>query len=309
MSLTIDLHKKPEESIKELMQEKLDKCRQALQAQSDSHEAIHKVRKELKKTRAICRLVRDEIGEDAYHSAQDFFRDTARKLSPARDASALLETLYKVEKELPCKNKQPLLKKIKNHLIAKKAALTRVQINQQQLLQTVLEDLKDAEQYFSPWTFHHQDFTVFRSSIERVYKRCRKGLKSAYKEGTAEAFHQWRKRVKYLKYQGDTLTPVWPKPMAALADELNTLTDYLGDEHDLSVFQEYIQQTPFVSDSYMKELLENIITRRHRLQKQAKPLGHKLFYLKPPQFSGLLENWWNNQTASQAISQEELVSV
>lgn len=307
MSFSIDLDKDPEESIKTLMQERLDTCREALQDQSHPHTAIHKAKKEFKKLRAICRMVRDEIGKDPYRVANYFFRDTARKLSDARDASAMLETLYDLEQKLTDKAHKALLKKIKSHLGSKKAALTRIQINQQQLLQEVLEDLKEAEQYFSVWSFQNQDFSIFHSSIERVYQRCRKGLRNAYKEGTPEAFHEWRKRVKYLRYQMDVLTPVWPKPMAVLDEELHTLTDYLGDDHDLTVLQEYIEQMQTISSHDQENLFEPIATMKKGLQKLAEPLGHKLFYLKPSHFTGLIGSWWTHHTTPYLTQKEKLV--
>lgn len=308
MSFSIDLDKNPEESIKELIQKRINKCKKALQELSDPHAAIHNARKEFKKIRAICRLVREEIGKDTYKAANYFFRDTGRKLSDARDASAMLETLYKLEHKLTGNKQQALLKKIKNHYGAKKAAFTRIQINQQQLLPEVLEDLKEAEQYFNHWSFQNQNFSVFHPSLERAYKSCRKGLKNAYKKGTPEAFHQWRKQVKYLRYQIMMLAPVWPRPMAVLQEELHQLTDFLGDDHDLTVLQEYIETMDISSDSIEKNLLKQIATMKHEYQKQAKPLGHKLFALKPSLFSGLIASWWTSQSVYHPSTKEEMIS-
>ncbi|NJK27804.1 MAG: CHAD domain-containing protein [Coleofasciculaceae cyanobacterium SM2_3_26] len=69
--------------IKRVAQEELDRAIAQLSGQTEeSHEeAIHDARKRLKKLRALLRLVRDRLGQDAYERENLCFRDAARKLS------------------------------------------------------------------------------------------------------------------------------------------------------------------------------------------------------------------------------------
>ncbi len=298
MSFSIALDKSPTENIQSLMQERINHCRQALQNEKHPHKAIHQARKELKKVRAIVRLVRLDIGQEAYAKTNAYFRDIARKLSAARDASAVLDTLYDLEARLTTKKDQALLQKIKRHLGAKKAAVTRYQINGRQVLPEAWQDLQQAEHYIEAMALQHEDFNAFQPGIRKVYGRCRKGLKHAYALQTPEAFHQWRKRVKYLRYQLDILTPLWPQPLTVLEDELHTLSDYLGDEHDLTVFKEQVQAMP--NHAAQDSVFAAMDAIKQTLQQAARPLGHKLFYLKPAAFTGWLETCWKQSLPANA---------
>jgi hypothetical protein len=77
---------------------------QVLWAQSrPGDEAVHQVRKDLKKARAALRLLRDAVGEAAYSRENIELRDAARPLSALRDAVVGLE----LARELIAKEKSP----------------------------------------------------------------------------------------------------------------------------------------------------------------------------------------------------------
>lgn len=88
---------KSEESIasgvRRIAEEQTDKAINALRENENPGEIIHKVRKHLKKLRALMRLVRDELESDVYKPNNVFYRDLGRQLSDLRDVTSLLETL------------------------------------------------------------------------------------------------------------------------------------------------------------------------------------------------------------------------
>ncbi len=61
------------------------------------HEAIHDIRKRLKKLRALARLFRDEMGEEEFKNINIFYRDLGRDLAPIRDLTAHLETIEAIK--------------------------------------------------------------------------------------------------------------------------------------------------------------------------------------------------------------------
>ena len=65
----------------------------------DPDEAIHDVRKRCKKIRAVARLVRDEMGSDAYQRYNTYYRDLARRFSDVRDGHVMVKTLDDVTEE------------------------------------------------------------------------------------------------------------------------------------------------------------------------------------------------------------------
>jgi CHAD domain-containing protein len=88
-------------------------------------------------------------------------------------------------------------------------------------------------------------------------------LAGARAEHSPEAFHEWRKQAKHLRYTLETLEPVWPPIIRTLADEARTLTNYLGDDHDLTVLRQHIG-----AEEQLSVLIEK---RRTELRDKARP--------------------------------------
>ncbi|MGH3666464.1 MAG: CHAD domain-containing protein, partial [Egibacteraceae bacterium] len=59
----------------------------------DPHEAVHEARKATKRVRAALRVVRDALGTAAYRQRNVAVRDTARRLSGARDDAVVRQAL------------------------------------------------------------------------------------------------------------------------------------------------------------------------------------------------------------------------
>ncbi len=92
------------------------------------------------------------------------------------------------------------------------------------------------------------------------------------------AMHQWRKRVKDLRYAAEMLERRHSshslRPLARRADELG---EVLGEDHDLAVFSEHLRAGARTNGSpawrtgrkTRKLLLAAIAKRRRKLRKQA----------------------------------------
>src|ERR1700754_513291 len=78
-------------------------------------ETVHELRKELKKFRAVLRLVRDEAGDEVFQRDNGAARDLGRKLSPVRDAAVRVSALDRLrktfEKDFPADEIAPIRKR------------------------------------------------------------------------------------------------------------------------------------------------------------------------------------------------------
>src|SRR5215475_14207002 len=97
-SVTMSFELKPGQSarknVRRIARKQLDDALEQLTGTVGARdEAVHEVRKSLKKVRAVLRLVRRAIGEATYRAENTCFRDTARPLTEVRDARILIETL------------------------------------------------------------------------------------------------------------------------------------------------------------------------------------------------------------------------
>ena len=250
------------------------------------------------------RLVRDAIPKKEYQRSNIYFRDVGRLLSDARDTSALLEVSMTLHDNVNDASLKALLERVMHHLMAKKSAVTRYQIHQNHLLQHTLEALASAEEYVQNLQTERHGFNALSASIERVYKRGKLMMEESASHPSPENYHEWRKRVKYLRYQLNAITPIWPSMMETLEDELHELTDALGADHDFYVLHQTILTSNLNDQDDWMPLFHFIATQRKRYETKAFHLGTKLYCWKPSQFTNWLQTSWKTSQA-EAISQEE----
>ena len=119
-------------------------------------------------------------------------------------------------------------------------------------------------------------------------------MTGALKDPSDEKLHEWRKRVKDLRYQLELLEPVWPDVMKATAEQANVLSDLLGDDHDLAVLRELLGgELKDVLSKEASETLQALIDRKRAdLQHSSASLSEKLFAESPKQFESRLKVYW-----------------
>ncbi len=291
MDYLLDVHQPIQANVTQLIQERIDSCRAALKNTEDPHQGVHQARKDLKRIRALCRMVRTETGNKAYKAANYYFRDVARLLSDARDTAVVIEPLQKLEPHVDTEN-QVVLQKAKHHFSGKKGAFTRININQELLLQKVEDELKNAEDYYNFRSFKRKGFKAIAPGLEKAYSHARHSMKRAYAKKSDKYFHEWRKQVKYLRYQLDALQPLWPRMLSAWEKELHQLTDLLGEDHDLDVLRDQFRNMEWEEGMNPKAILKTIKARRKALRKQAHPLAQKLFHQRPTDFVTMIRDYW-----------------
>jgi len=291
MSLTIHVQQKAGDNAQRILNSYLQKCREALELK-DAHQAIHESRKQMKKIRAFNRLHRYSISEKKYQMTNTYYRDIARLMSDARDATAMLESLRHISEDLEGEAQEKAFRDIKNHMISRKSAVSRNKINQGKLLDQVKASLSRAEKINTSWRVKRDGFDAYHGGLKKVYKDCQKAMKKTYKKESDANFHDWRKRVKDLRYQIAYLEEVWKLPMQGLEEELHQLTDYLGVHNDLAVLKAYIQQMDYDHQEAITALVSLIESKQKNLRKHARPLGAKLLYEPKSEFVDRIAFYW-----------------
>ena len=119
-------------------------------------------------------------------------------------------------------------------------------------------------------------------------------MADAYREETPEAFHVWRKRVRYLRFQMTLLEGMWPRVQSRIVTDLGYLADALGAEHDLAELNRLLDEEPeMLPDENARHLLQGLLVRnRARLQAAARPVGVRLYAEDPVAFTGRLGVYW-----------------
>lgn len=251
------------------------------------HEAVHDVRKRLKKLRALARLVRDEMGEKDYKEINIYFRDLGRDLSPIRDLTAHIETIEALRARygdhLYALFFNTVIKEIEKERDEMEAKLKE----QEFFSKYVVEKLQKAQKSVKKWPVKSKDLQVGLPGVERVYKRGYKAMHRSAESPEDKIYHEWRKRVKYLWYHYRLLEDLWPGLFSTLQSEVHDLADLLGNDHDLVVLNEKLKSGDLeLKENKQKEVLEALSQEySDDLRQRSQALGQLIFAEKPKVFT------------------------
>jgi len=271
---------------------------------TDEH--VHDARKRLKKARASLRLLRPTLKRARYQDWNAALRDAARPLSAARDSKVLPDTL----RMLADRYGEPMdaidLQGLRRVLNTQRSQLARdvlgskgkVLAHSRQLLRDTRAAIEHAR------LPRDNDWDEIGAGLEHVYARGRRAMAAARKAPAPDAFHDWRKQVKYLRYQLEELEPLWPGMIGEMADQAHRLADYLGDEHDLSVLREtaLAQAAAFRDEAALAALLALIDRCQSQLREKSLLLGSRVYDEKPRTFANRFGRYWRDWQAEKSAA-------
>ncbi len=299
--------------IPRIARERIDRVIESLSGKTrPGPESIHEARKDLKSLRALLRLARGAIDDEIRIHENIFFRDAGRSLSAVRDPQALLEALKYFDKQLPSSSG---LSRSKSESIRAFIEKIRLKLNQNLIdglppgtLRKLLRDLRAARRRFallfeSASLRPGNEWEVFiGNGLRRTYRKAKNIVWQFEVIGheTAEdnTWHELRKCAKALGYQLRLLKPVWPGMMHAFTEEIDQLTDRLGDANDLAVLRDKILDEPYDRSDTLtygetrRIFLQSLDQRKQMLQLEAFNLARFIYAKKPGQFERGLREYW-----------------
>ncbi len=283
------------EGVRRVVREQIDRAVEELtDAEMDRHEAVHQARKRFKKVRAALRLVRHELG-DTYTEENAWFRDTARELSAVRDAEAALETFDRLRERSAGDADFGKLQAVRDALEARRARIAGAEVEMEDTVRGVVKGLKAARKRVKSWPLETDGFDTLEKGLKKTYRRGCKALDAAYEDPSDEAFHEWRKRVKYQWYHVRILRGVWPRVMNARRKELSHLADLLGWDHDCAVFDDLMNsEDEALADCRAETVGLSVLARRRQeeLRREAEPLGRRVHAEAPGGYVARLRAYW-----------------
>ena len=259
----------------------------------DHAKAIHCARKDIKKVRAVLRLVRRKIGKGDHDRISDQLREAADHLAGPRDAYVKLNTLKKLKRHFKTQLAPGALRHVRSTLRkgcdAEMKSFTRKKTARQagRILRRAAKELDGLAVRGKGWD-------ALRRGVKMAYAKGQRAYQVVLEDDSPEPFHQWRKRAKDLWYQVTLLRPIWPGHMDAMAGELESLTEQLGDDHDFTVLQKTLEHE-FAENGHAQEveILKGLIDERQReLRISARALGARFYAEKPSAFCARLAQHW-----------------
>jgi CHAD domain-containing protein len=286
MAYRLDLEEEPTASLRRAAREQLEAAADGLgeHHEEDPVSAVHDARKRLKKSRSALRLARPAMDRTANREENTLLRDRGRAMSGTRDADVMVETIDKLSNRFAGQAPAALFDSVRDRL-AERAEAARTDPGD---LREHAGELRELAARVEQWPAQELSFETFAEALTRSYKRGRRAFERADTEPADENLHEWRKRVKDLWYQLRLLGDVWPGVMKAEAREAKQLSRLLGDDHDLAVLAERIENDAELTDAPAADgerLHELLAHRRAELLEQARALGRRL-YAEPPKAFG-----------------------
>jgi CHAD domain-containing protein len=277
-------------------------------------EAVHETRKALKRLRTLVRLLERELGARAAAREQILLREAGRRLAGARDAEVMVSTLEQLQLKHPRKLARPGVARLHKRLSAEREQATARVLGDQVVRAQVLADLRGGRARIAAWTPTEE---AGIGQVERPFRRIyvqgrRRHERAVYGRGDrALAMHQWRKRVKDLRYAAEALSRLDPQAdeqgavvalraahkrsaartsrdsIAKLAHRSDVLGESLGEEHDLFLLAERVRNEREASGRRTRRaLLKLIERRRRRLTTRALRDGARLYRRRPRRLVG-----------------------
>lgn len=236
---------------------------------------VHQVRKSIKLLRAWLRLVRPSLGEH-YTLLDLLLGDAAKALSAARDAQVSRQTLLRLRRQRVID--APTYAVLRE-------ALPQGRVPSAEAVIAARRRLQVAALYVDSATLPDASAVLVKrwkrqlERCERLGKHLDKHLDKP-RHADAHALHRWRRQLKYLLNQSLLLAPLHPAA-ADMEAPLKSLTDLLGEHHDLHVLAEHFTPSCMPgSDPAQPSLIqlhEAVTPRMEQLAREALTAAHVLF--------------------------------
>jgi CHAD domain-containing protein len=268
------------DGIRRIVAEELDDAVAGLRTGDDRDTAIHEARKSLKKARSALRLARTDLPTSTRRTENEAMRDASRRLSGARDAQVMLDTLESLVHAIPAPPNDEV-RSLGRELVARRAELASQLEGDTGLLEDVAGELEAIRGRVESWDPGDQRWGSIAGGAEIIHDRGRAAMKQALRGDADDDWHEWRKRVKDLWYAGRIIAPITGAQIEGLVEEADELSDVLGDHNDLAVLLEAAGDRP--------GLRAAIVARRDALRRVAATLGRRLYGETPKAFARRLE--------------------
>jgi CYTH domain-containing protein/CHAD domain-containing protein len=258
--------------------------------QHDLEVAVHEARKRCKWSRGLARLVRPSLGDD-FRWFNRTVSDAANQLSALRDAHAIVATFDAL---LATQPDDPVLAAARRRQAEISAEATREAIaTGDERIATALSMLGEARAASSGWKIRRPTDTI-EAGLTATYERGRAALRRVRTHPTDADVHEWRKAVKYLWYQVQLLHDAAPSVLGPLADELDVLSEDLGNDHDVAVLVALLDTRPddYGTPSEVAHIRELARRRQDELRTAAVRAGATIYAESPKAFARRIVRYW-----------------
>jgi len=244
--------------------------------------AVHEMRKSFKRLRALIQFY-DEYPEEFPQEFSFQIKNYGRSLSTMRESFVNIQIFERLSAS--------------NNLIAErkiKAAKERLLVKNREIINN---SFLSSEDFFSLRRFIEDlEKQVVRMEIDRPSQlQMSKQLVISFQKAfdcyqligggsDGEEIHNLRKKLKRLWYQFDLIQYLHPRFFRLKSDQLNKITEQLGEDHDLFVFLNDLKVDNLGFDDSEIEIIENKVQHLREINLLKLNPRLKQFFNDPPSF-------------------------
>lgn len=256
-----------------------------------SNQKVHELRRGFKRLRALLRFF-NEIPDSPAVQLNEDIRNFGKLLAPLRESAVNVDLF---DKEISNNNHLPE-KKIRNvrDLLSQKNRLLVERGFLENNLHNTIRTFFDG--FETILTKNNSELPAKNHLFNEVSQSYMKSI-TVYRQLPAnphpEHWHELRKKLKRLWYQLDFIKFLHPRYFKLKTDQLNKITDQLGDDHDLHVFAEDLLAEGYEFDEEELRILTNQIEHLREINQLKLQLRLKQFFTAPPEeFDQKLERFF-----------------
>ena len=261
------------DAVRQELAEELGRAVRGLRHGNRSDRCIHDIRARLKHCRALLRLLRKSLGEDAYHRENARLRDAARPLVAVRDAAVLVQALDGL---CPRSGGGKAIYRSIRSALRQECRERRGQLRRKALLSSA-RLVGAVARHMRTLPPSQPAGADLAKAVKRAYRTCRRAMTAAEQQRSRDRLHEWRKQVKYFAGQLKFLAPLMHEHLGKTCKKSIRLADCLGDDHDLALLHDKIIQHGRSGGAAVDGLVHRLTQRRAKLQRKAHRWGRRLF--------------------------------
>lgn len=260
------------------------------------HEAIHDARKNIKRLRALYRLVAK--AEPEFRKRENArLRDSARSLSTVRDAEALVENCRYLCENARSEEERSALQRVTDIMIARRNWLEETERELPERMKAVVGALFEAIDALAEVSFdrgRRHNARMLEKAWRRTGRALSKTLAECHGDASEETFHELRKRMQDYRHYHSLLRDIWPSAMRARRTTAKELAEILGHIHDFSVLSALVNSEPqlFTRNDDLAFLLDALIFHEQRARKEALAVAEEFLAEDPDREAARIGLLW-----------------
>jgi CHAD domain-containing protein len=200
---------------------------------------IHDMRKSLKSISAILLFYKAQLNQRQFTSLKLSIKSLAKHYAAVRESYVYLQTLNKIETELKDLNENYLYE-LRNQLELNYNSVLKEYINSEKAIQFGNEGIIKIKEGINQININIEPKFI-KKRLSKNYLKVERIFKKLNTKSSPDEYHKLRKYCKYLYYQQVMLNNIGIEETSKQNKKLFKLTEYLGNEHDLELFYQYLE--------------------------------------------------------------------